>query len=172
MTLRLNLASGTDIRDGWINLDIVPKWPLAKRGCEILWDARTQPIPYGDETVDEIYAGYLLLHLAPQYHPGVLKEIRRVIKPNTFVVFGEVDMDVVMRRYLENPYNHSCSQLIWGEQGELHGDELMDFDKHCQGFTEATLRSTLEGAGFSVVERFKVHSEDVWYELTLRAIKS
>jgi hypothetical protein len=168
--MKLNLASGTDIRDGWINMDIVPRWPLARRRCDIIWDARQDKIPFMDNTVEEIYAGYLLLHLAPKYHKSVLAEMYRVLAPTGTLVVHEVDMDIVMRRYLENPLDESCNQLIWGEQGIIHGDSLADYDKHCQGFTEMSLNHTLNQAGFKC-QRIKIHHESVWYELTMRCQK-
>ena len=169
--MRLNLASGTDIRDGWRNLDIVPKWPQARRGCDVIWDARKDRIPYDNNTATEIYAGYLLLHLAPCYHSSVLDDIYRVAAPNAPVVFGEVDMAKVMRHWLEDPNSKQASELIWGEQGDVHGTDLAEFDKHCHGFTEASLRYTLESKGFHTCERIQVHSDAVWYELTIRCQK-
>lgn len=172
MLLRLNLASGTDIRDGWINMDVVPRWPSASRGCDIIWDARTDPLPFVDNSVDEVYAGYLLLHLAPHYHARALEEIRRVLKPGAPVRFGEVDMQLVMQRFIATPWDPRLAELIWGEQGDFHGIGLADFDKHCHGFTEHTLRITLLKAGFDIIERSKIHSDDVWYELTLLGRKN
>jgi len=171
MSLRLNLASGTDIRDGWVNMDVVPKWPMSRRGCEIVWDARKDALPFRDNTVDEIYAGYLLLHLAPMYHARVLQEILRVLSPTGYVQFGEVDMAIVMDRYLKNPADARTHELIWGEQGSTHGENLAAFDKHCCGFTEKSLADTLDGAGFSNMRRVKIHCDDVWYELTMNAYK-
>jgi hypothetical protein len=169
--MKLNLASGTDIRDGWINLDIVPKWPLARRGCDVIWDARKDKIPYDDGSANEIYAGYLFLHLAPRFHKPVVQEIHRVLSPTGVFMVGEVDMEIVMQRFLENPADIRCHELIWGEQGELSGDqkqfELAEFDKHCHGFTQDTLVSFLASAGFKYMERIRIHSPEVWYELTL-----
>lgn len=174
--LRLNLACGTDIRDGWDNLDVVEKWPLARRGCDRIWDARKDRLPYTDASVDEVYAGYLLLHLAPHHHERVLRDIHRVLKPAARLIVGEVEMDAVMRRWLSNPSDSRLAELTWGEQGELPNasDEqrkLAEFDKHCHGYTEVTLRAMLEKCGFPKARRIKVHSDSVWYELTLEAFR-
>lgn len=170
MTLRLNLASGTDLKEGngWVNLDIVPKWPMAPRGCDVVWDARKDKIPFGDGSVAEVYAGYLLLHLAPMYHSPVLAEIRRVLKPGAIFVVGEVDMPKVMQRWLVNPDDARAAELIWGEQGIEHGADLAAFDKHCCGFSETSLRARLRLAGFDVQARTNIHHPDVWWELTLQ----
>lgn len=165
--MKLNLASGTDLRDGWLNLDVVPQWPGMDRGCDLLWDARKDRIPCGDGQATEVYAGYLLLHLAPCFHAPVLKEIRRVCNAETRVVFGEVDMERVMARWLHDPMDRRCAELIWGEQGDVHGQALAEFDKHCHGFTLTSLKETLRQAGFSDFRRISVHTADVWWELTV-----
>jgi len=174
--LRLNLASGTDIRpasDGWVNLDVVPQWP-GFPPCDLVWDARKDRIPFPDESVDEVVAGYLLLHLAPYHHPRVLREIRRVMKPGAKLQVGEVDMDLALKRWLDDPYDKSAREMIWGEQG-AHEDprymEFAEFDKHCCGFTESTLTYLLAGYKFRHIQRVKIHAPEVWYELTMECVK-
>lgn len=172
--MKLNLASGTDLRPApWVNLDIVPKWPIAARGCDVVWDARTQPIPFPDGSADEIYAGYLFLHLAPHHHARVLADIRRVLQPGGVLVVGEVEMDAVVLRWCESPTDPRLAELIWGEQGDVHGAQLAEFDKHCHGFTHPTLHAFLTEGGFANIRRVSVHKQpDVWYELTLEATKA
>jgi predicted SAM-dependent methyltransferase len=185
--VKLNLASGTDIRPHpWVNLDIVEKWPLATRGCDVIWDARKDRIPYGDASVDEVYAGYLFLHLAPHHHARVLADIRRVLQPGGRLVVGEVDMIKVFQHWLDvhsgpNPTFSvaECprlAELIWGEQGELpNANEeqrrLAEFDKHCHGFCERSLREFLARGGFENARRIQVHGPGVWYELTLECFR-
>jgi SAM-dependent methyltransferase len=170
--VKLNLASGTDLRPApWVNLDIVPRWPIADRGCDVVWDARTQAIPFPDASADEVYAGYLFLHLAPQHHARVLADIRRVLEPGGTLVVGEVEMDAVLRRWIADPRDPRLAELIWGEQGDVHGANLAEFDKHCHGFTHWTLQELLARGGFGSIQRVSVHAPDVWYELTLRCRK-
>lgn len=170
--LKLNLASGTDLRPApWVNLDIVPKWPIAPRGCDVVWDARKDRIPYDDNTIDEVYAGYLFLHLAQHHHDRVLADIRRVLKVGALLVVGEVEMDEVVRRWIADPSDKRLAELIWGEQGDVHGANLAEFDKHCHGFTEESLRDFLWRGGFRAIDRGSIHGPDVWYELTLCATK-
>lgn len=174
--MKLNLASGTNIRDGWMNLDVVPRWPLASRGCDQLWDARTQAIPFPDGSAEEVYAGYLFLHLAPMHHARVLEDIRRVMKLGGRLIVGEVEMDAVMRRWLGSPEDKRLAELIWGEQGDLDQPlaeqaALAEFDKHCHGFTEASLRAFLARGHFREARRIRVHDAAVWYELSLETFK-
>lgn len=171
MGYKLNLASGTDIKDGWINLDVVPRWPGTARGCDVIWDARKDAIPFPDGSIEEIYAGYLFLHLAPCFHVGVMNEMVRVLAPGARLVIGEVDMEIVMRRWLANPDSKSLCELIWGEQGDIHGQDLALFDKHCHGWTETTLRQFIGTFGFVGLHRIQIHVSEVFYELTIQAFK-
>ncbi len=174
MTVRLNLASGTDLRDpaqGWVNLDICKRWPTNPRDCEIVWDARSNKIPFGAASVDEIVAGYLLLHVPYEHHEPLVAEMFRVLKPGGRLEVGEVDMPVAMQRWIADPYDQSARDMVFGEQGNVHGAEFADYDKHCAGHSEATLRALLARHGFAQVERVKIHAAEVWYELTMRAVK-
>lgn len=170
MTILLNIASGTDLRPKpWVNLDVVPKWPSAPRGCDVIWDGRKDPLPFEDASVQEVYCGYTLLHLPPARHEPLLREVHRVLEPGGVAVFGEVDMALVMPRWLNSPDDVGLSSLIWGEHGELaHGVEFAEYDAHKWGFTEAKLRRVLTDAGFTDIERIRIHHADVFYELTLR----
>jgi ubiquinone/menaquinone biosynthesis C-methylase UbiE len=184
--MKFNLACGTDVRDGWINCDVVHKWPLADRPCDVIWDARTDCIPFPDGSADEVYAGYLLLHLSPHHHDRVLRDIHRVLKPGGVFTCGEVDMREVISRWLMNPRDARLSELIWGEQGTLSPEQeaqlgpggvaeqrrLMDYDKHCHGYVEETLREALRQAGVTqAAQRVRIHAEEVWYEMTLKVVR-
>lgn len=167
----LNLACGTDVRDPpFINLDIVEKWPNAKRACDIVWDARRDKIPFPDNSVNHVYAGYLLLHLQLRYHPFVLSEILRVLKPSAAAIFREIDYAKLAPAWLADPSNPYLIGLMWGEQGTEHGEEFADADKHCTGFTLESLAKTLMGAGFRAW-RPMTDNSDVFYDLAIEVAK-
>jgi ubiquinone/menaquinone biosynthesis C-methylase UbiE len=168
----LNLAAGSDYKEGWLNLDIAPfpGYPPP----DVLWDARSHKLPFLDSTIDGVVAGYLLIHMGHMLHHGpLLDEIHRVLKPGGVLQVGEVDMALVMPRWLADPSSVALSELIWGEQGHHEGrpelDCIQDTDHHCAGYTEATLRALLEQHGFGEIQRVKLHAPEVWMELTLNA---
>lgn len=168
----LNLASGTDLRPWpWRNLDLIARWPGTDRGCDIVWDARKDPIPFAESSVDHVYAGYLLLHLQLRYHPFVLSEIRRVLKPGCTAVFGEIDYSILAPRWLANPSDQYLLGLMFGEQGTEHGEALADADKHCTGFVYESLVKTLTDAGLCNPKRVQVHGPAVFYELSVEVTK-
>jgi len=69
---KLNLGSGKDIKDGWVNLDSA-KLP----GVDIVHDIEKLPLPFGDNEFDEILCQDILEHI--EYIP-VLKDIHRILK--------------------------------------------------------------------------------------------
>jgi SAM-dependent methyltransferase len=70
---RLNLGCGTDVRAGWINLDVAP---LA--GVDVVHDLSSLPLPFDDNRFSEILAKDVLEHL--DYIP-VLRDLHRVLAP-------------------------------------------------------------------------------------------
>lgn len=169
--LRLNICAGTDIRDGdgWCNIDAVA-WPSARRPPDVYWQAGER-LPFPDNSADEAYCGYTFLHVRPNLHDALLADIRRCLKPGARLVVGEVDMSILLPRWLANPSDKYLSGLVWGEQGDVHGDKLAQWDSHNQGFTEASLREFLARGGFQCARRINIHASGVWFELTLECFK-
>lgn len=70
---KLNLGCGTDIKEGWVNLDIAD---LA--GVDVVHDVNLLPLPFDDEAFDHILAQDILEHL--EYIP-LLRDLHRILKP-------------------------------------------------------------------------------------------
>lgn len=168
---RANLASGTDLRpaeEGWVNFDIVKRWPSNSRDVDVEWDARKNVIPFPDGWFDEIVAGYLFLHVPYPHHIPLAKEMFRVMRPGARLEIGEVDMPMAMRRWMEFPCDQSARDMIWGERGAIHGPELEQYDIHCAGHSEKTMRKLLTDAGFVDLRRYYQHAQPtVWYEMSI-----
>ena len=171
--LRLNLASGSDNRvgNGWVNLDIVEKWPNCERKADLIWDARTDKIPFGDNDVDEICAGYLLTHVSYRHHAPLVREMHRVLKPGGKLVVDEVDMATACRRWLANPRDLDAVHILHGEVGTTHGEQFEEYDAHRSALTFSTLNELLTKAEFKRVNRIQIHAAVVWYALSIEAFK-
>lgn len=70
---KLNLGCGTDIRAGWINLDIAPL-----PGVDVVHDLKILPLPFENETFDYVVCNDILEHFL-DYVP-LLSELHRVMK--------------------------------------------------------------------------------------------
>ena len=70
---RLNLGCGTDIRSGWVNLDVA-----ALPGVDVVHDLDELPLPFEDASFDAIAAKDVLEHL--DWIP-VLRELHRILRP-------------------------------------------------------------------------------------------
>jgi SAM-dependent methyltransferase len=69
---RLNLGCGTDIRSGWVNLDVA-----ALPGVDVVHDVSDLPLPFDDASFDEIAAKDVLEHL--DWIP-VLRDLHRILR--------------------------------------------------------------------------------------------
>lgn len=71
---KLNLGCGNDIREGWVNLDIADL-----PGVDIVHDLNVLPLPFADESFDEILCLDVLEHVD---YPILLKECHRILRGN------------------------------------------------------------------------------------------
>lgn len=73
--VKLNIGSGTDIKQGWINIDRVKSI-----GVDIILDLNKKCLPFKDSSVDEIFCSHVLEHLINPHE--VVMEFWRVLKPD------------------------------------------------------------------------------------------
>lgn len=77
MEKKLNMGCGSDIRSGWINLDIA-----SLEGVDVVHDINVLPLPFDDSNFDFVLCQDILEHL--EYIP-LLEEIHRITKPGGIV---------------------------------------------------------------------------------------
>ena len=71
----LNLGSGVDYKQGWVNLDYNSTY-----SPDIVHDLDMLPYPFEDNEFDGIYCSHILAHVTDLYK--TLKELNRILKPN------------------------------------------------------------------------------------------
>jgi SAM-dependent methyltransferase len=138
--MRLNIGGGFTYCDGFTNVDICKEYSLwwfpfkkllyrisgtrkhhtYKAFCKVLrskpirHDVR-KPLPFEDDSVDEIYTSHLLEHLT--YADGLrfLEELRRVIKPDGIIRIVSPEYDKATRDILFNEYSDEWSRhkYVW-----------------------------------------------------------
>lgn len=70
---KLNLGCGTDIKQGWINLDSADL-----PGIDVIHNIEISPLPFEDNQFDEIRCDNILEHVE---YINVLKDIHRILEP-------------------------------------------------------------------------------------------
>jgi len=64
--LKLNLGSGPEKKEGYVNVDVMD-------GADLVHDL-TNPLPYPSESVDEIFASHIIEHFSPYEWPAIKKD--------------------------------------------------------------------------------------------------
>lgn len=72
----LNFGCGSRIHPDWINIDFSPMDKRVKK-VNLL-----RPLPYAKDRFDVAYSSHFLEHFTPAQALCLLKEMRRVLKPN------------------------------------------------------------------------------------------
>lgn len=91
---RLNFACGSRIHPDWINIDFSP---IDKRVKKV---NLLRTLPFADKSFDVAYSSHFLEHLAPQKALQILKEIKRILKPNGIVRLVVPDLENLASVYL------------------------------------------------------------------------
>ncbi len=124
---KLNLGCGTDIKEGWINLDIADL-----EGVDVVHDINSLPLPFPDNEFDYILAQDILEHL--EYAP-LLKDLHRVLKKDSTI---EIRVPHFTSRYNFNDPTHkklfSSKTMDFFVEGASYGRDYY-FDFH---FSEST----------------------------------
>ncbi|MBM5575402.1 methyltransferase domain-containing protein [Deefgea sp. CFH1-16] len=144
--------------DGWTHvlLDIDPKG-----NPDVVCDAR-ELLTLPAATYDSIYCSHNLEHYYRHDVLKVLAGFAHVLKPDGFAVIRVPDMGAVMQTVVEQGldiddflYQSPAGPILVRDVIYGYGVEIEssghDFYAHKTGFTQKSLVSVLESAGFSVV---------------------
>jgi SAM-dependent methyltransferase len=123
-------------------------------------EADMAELPFGDSTVDGIWASHVLEHCAMAKVPSVLAEWLRVLKPKKRAIIRVPNFDYVAKYWLTGEDRGWAEAMVFGLQ-------TAEGEFHKSAFTAALLRADLEGSGFVVdrVEMRWTHNQE-----TLQAV--
>jgi ubiquinone/menaquinone biosynthesis C-methylase UbiE len=125
---KINLGCGTNILKGWINLDCAP---LA--GVDVVHDLNVLPLPFEDESADEILCEDVLEHV--DYIP-LLKECHRILQPGG-------------RMRIEVPHFTSSNNYVDPTHRNMFATKTFNF--FCADTFEGKTRSYYFGFKFSSI---------------------
>lgn len=89
---RLHLGSGPNPLQGWVNVDLLG-WSV-----DVAWDL-SRPLPFPDESTDEVFTEHLLEHLPFVDAARMLKEAQRVLRPGGVLRVVVPDAGRYLRSY-------------------------------------------------------------------------
>lgn len=98
--LRLNLGCGEEYLEGFINIDVA-----SNVKCDVTCDIRTQPLPYSENSVDEVWVLHALEHCERKYWDHIFYNIRRVLRINGKLVLAYPEFGKCVTNFLENKSN-------------------------------------------------------------------
>lgn len=149
--IRLNLGSGPSRYLGYLNVDFDPA-----NHPDLLHDL-TQPLPYADGSVGEMFASHVLEHFPLWQIVSVLQHFRRALAPYPAVLWGMVpDGPEVARQYLA-----ACDAGDeWAKRvyianfcgGFTNNPDIGAGQIHYVVYDEELLRFVLGQAGFNFVQ--------------------
>jgi predicted SAM-dependent methyltransferase len=134
--LLLNIGSGKDYRDGYINID---KYDIT---ADADWDI--EHLPLRDRTVAQIVCVDCLEHVPHQKVLPILCEMQRVLKPEGKLILVVPDIAGICENLLKNPDN----EWNWAH---IYGCQSHDGQYHKTAFTLNRISQLLGFAGFNFV---------------------
>lgn len=140
--MKLNLGCGSDIRKGYINIDI-RKLP----NVDLVLDIEHNKLPYTDESVEEILAKDIIEHFSFRNIRNVLKEWYRVLKKGGILIIQTPDFERIADKFFKGEINGWYELSYW-----LFGAQDHQENTHKAIFTKSELKKLLEEIGFEVVE--------------------
>ena len=143
--IKLHVGCGRNKLTGWVNIDAV-------EACEpdLVHDI-TKPLPYADQSVDEILAEDLLEHFDKYMRFVVFGEWARVLKVGGRLTVQVPNFKKILFRYFKFGYNNFVD-FIFGENMWRSEVYLGHFGNHKWGYSAQTLQDFVKLFGIEPVE--------------------
>ena len=156
--IRLHLGCGMEHRDGWCNVDA-----RNDQTADLVWDIKDVPMPFADNSVEEIACLYTLEHVTRTHQRPVLREWLRMLKPdgklyllvpNITVFFDQIakDSELILAG-AQSPYAPTTMTAFEHFEAGLVGlfsddAESPSWGQHRWGYTYPYLTHLLQEVGF------------------------
>lgn len=134
--LKLNVGSGEDYREDFINIDVVDVSTIEGfpelKAPDVMASARA--LPFRGEIFDEVYMSEVIEHIERQYMMPIFDEMWRVLKPGGEFYLSFPDFMECFKGWIENRHGarwEGFTPTIFGRQahkGDYHVNpvELQD----------------------------------------------
>ena len=138
--MKLNIGGGLQPIDGFLNVDLC-------ESADIKHDLRN-PLPFEDNSVDEIMAVHAIEHFYQWEFPEILKDWARVLNGKLTIEFTELNATIYL--YL-NGNEEESQRGHWG----LYGDQSKPIDPilvHRYVYEKSELYNLLANTGFKNIK--------------------
>ena len=142
--MRLNLGCGSKKIEGFIGVDI--------KHADVVADIRK--LPFDDESADEIMAIHVCEHFYVREILGVIKEWRRVLKPDGVMVLELPCLDKVLQHFAKGSPENFTLWPLYGDPG-THKDGEPALHKWC--WSREQFAFMLHGAGMREIREEVPH---------------
>lgn len=138
---RVNLGAGSDIRKGWLNVDIRPG-----EGVNVVSDV--SHLPFDDNSIAKIYASDVLEHVMYAQVSKTLKEWHRVLAGKGTITIKVPSLSTIATNYVRHTIDtKEFVRLVYGgqEDGEIA-------NAHKSGYDPQYLSFLMKRAGFGIAK--------------------
>lgn len=155
--MKLNLGCGHVKMDGYVNIDCNPNLKP-----DLIHDI-TRPLPYENETIEDVWLIHVLEHLPKKHHFDLFREVNRVLKPGGLFVLAYPEWTKCASNYL---LNVKGMKDFW--ENTLYGRQSTPSDFHVCIVDTSILTPLLVNMGFEVEAS---PQEDAPYYTIMRCTK-
>ncbi|MDE1971314.1 MAG: methyltransferase domain-containing protein [Patescibacteria group bacterium] len=118
--MKLNLGCGSNKIEGFVNIDI-------EESCkpDLIHDFTKQPLPFDDNSIEEVVMFHTIEHINKRLHPLILSEVRRVLQPSGLFIVSFPEFS----KCVENWFTNKGGQKEFWE-ATIFGRQLYPSDFH------------------------------------------
>lgn len=162
--IKLNIGCGENKIKGFINIDgfldsADLKHDIIKNG----------PLPYADNSIDDIVMFHCIEHIEKKYHDFVLGEFYRLLKPGGDLVISFPEFKVCADNWIKN---YKDNRKFW--EATIFGRQKHPGDFHISLMDSITFKDQLEKNGFrdiySTPEPAQLHNTVIFTKKGLKPI--
>lgn len=155
--IKLNLGSGEEKLEGYINVDLYSEFSDIK--CDV------RKLSYNDNSVDEIRAYHIIEHFNFKEAYDIIKEWYRVLKPGGLILIETPDLLGSCKKFVESDENERINLYGHFFSTAWVGDWMI----HKFLYTETQLRGLLNQTGFKNIIRCEPNSK-AFFESNIKEI--
>jgi predicted SAM-dependent methyltransferase len=176
--IKLNLGSGVDYREGYVNIDSNPN--VKNDICDDFINVRDV---VDDGTVDEVLTIHSIGYLRLWQAKALFVDVFAILKPGGQFILEFPDIfklaSTISTRYHDTARNidhnterDAAIRAIYGFDANLQDSPGLTYNTYKYGWSDCSMAAELKVVGFQVtVESPTTHGERIWRDSRIRAVK-